>query len=307
MSGPGVGNRVSAMKRLQAFAARTLSPATGVLLFMQATLVVTGGAVRLTGSGLGCPTWPECTPGSYLPVTSQIEGQLHSWIEFGNRLLTFVLVFAALITLIAVLLAGRTDLSLLAAGQVFGIFGQGVLGGITVLTNLNPISVASHYLLSAILVAAATSLYSRRHKPAIKKFSERGSDIFSRAHVALSASVLVLGTIVTGAGPHAGDIDAPRLQIPIQSAALAHGIAVALLLVLTLAFYLTKGTSDLTKKRLAIFTLLSLAQGAIGFIQYIQGVPELLVAAHLLGSILVWIGAWRIWLSVQREEMVTVV
>lgn len=287
--------------------ARLLSPATGILLFMQATLVVTGGAVRLTGSGLGCPTWPECTPGSYLPLDSQIERQLHAWIEFGNRLLTFVLVAAALLTLIAVLRSGRRDLRLLAVGQVLGIFGQGVLGGITVLTNLNPISVASHYLLSAILIAAATSLYSRRHKPAIKKLSARQPDIFSRVHVALSALVLILGTIITGAGPHAGDIDAPRLQIPIQNAAFMHGIAVVLLLVITLAFYLSYQTSAHTKKLLAIFGMLSLAQGAIGFIQYIQGVPELLVAAHLVGSILVWIGAWRIWLSVQREEVVTVI
>ena len=291
------------MWKSRADAARLLSPATGFLLFMQVTLVATGGAVRLTGSGLGCPTWPECTPGSYVPLDSQIERQLHSWIEFGNRLLTFVLVIAALITLIAVLRTGRRDLRLLAVGQVLGIFGQGVLGGITVLTNLNPISVASHYLLSAILIAAATSLYSRRYKPAIKKFSARQSDIFSRAHVALSALVLVLGTILTGAGPHAGDIDAPRLQIPIQSAAIMHGIAVILLLVITLAFYLSEQTSAHTKKLLAIFAMLSLAQGAIGFIQYIQGVPELLVATHLVGSTLVWIGAWRVWLSVQREEM----
>lgn len=306
MGGPAVGNRLSSMKRLPAFGARILSPATGVLLFMQATLVVTGGAVRLTGSGLGCPTWPECTPGSYLPVAAQVEGQLHSWIEFGNRLLTFVLVFAALTTLVAVLSAGRKDLTRLALGQVLGIFGQGVLGGITVLTNLNPISVAGHFLLSTILIAAATSLFSSRHKPSIKKQSTLGTNILSHAHVALTATVIILGTVVTGAGPHAGDIDAPRLHIRIQSAALMHGIAVVLLLVITLAFYLANRTSDLTKKRLAIFALLCLAQGAIGFIQYIQGVPELLVGAHLTGSVLVWITAWRVWLSVQREEMVTV-
>ena len=301
-----MGNRVSAMSRSVAIAERILSPATGFLLFMQATLILTGGAVRLTGSGLGCPTWPECTPGSYFPLASQVEGQLHSWIEFGNRLLTFVLVITAFITLSAVLRSGRKDLRLLAAGQVLGIFGQGILGGITVLTNLNPLSVASHYLLSAILVAAATSLYSRRHKPAIRKFSARQPDIYSRAHITLTALVLILGTLVTGAGPHAGDIDAPRLQIPIQGATFIHGLAVALLLLLTLAFYLAKGTTELTRRRLIIFALLSLAQGVIGIIQYIQGVPELLVAVHLAGSILVWIGAWRIWLSVQREEMVTV-
>lgn len=292
-----------AMSKSVNLANRILSPATAILLFLQAALVVTGGAVRLTGSGLGCPTWPECTPGSYTPVAGQAEGQLHAWIEFGNRLLTFILVLAALVTLIAVLRSGRRDLRVLAFGQFLGIFGQGVLGGITVLTNLNPISVASHYLLSTILIAAATSLFTRRHRAAVKKFSPLQPDVFSRLHVVLSALVVILGTIVTGAGPHAGDIDAPRLHIRIQSAALLHGISVALLIALTLAFFLAKQTSEQTRKLLAIFALLTIAQGAIGLIQYVQGVPELLVASHLLGSTLVWIAAWKVWLSVQREEM----
>jgi cytochrome c oxidase assembly protein subunit 15 len=292
-----------AMSKSGALAKRILSPATAILLFLQAALVVTGGAVRLTGSGLGCPTWPECTPGSYIPVAGQVEGQLHAWIEFGNRLLTFILVLAALVTLVAVLRSGRKDLRILAVGQFLGIFGQGVLGGITVLTNLNPISVASHYLLSTILMAAATSLFTRRHRPAVKKISPLQPDVFSRLHITLSALVIILGTIVTGAGPHAGDIDAPRLHIRIQSAALLHGIAVAVLIALTLAFFLAQQTSEQTRKLLAIFALLTIAQGAIGLIQYIQGVPELLVASHLAGSTLVWIAAWKIWLSVQREEM----
>ena len=138
------------MSRTVRLATRVLAPASGLLLFLQAALVVTGGAVRLTGSGLGCPTWPECTPGSYTPVPHQAEGQLHAWIEFGNRLLTFVLVFASIAVLIAVLRAGRKDLRGLAVGQFLGIFGQGVLGGITVLTDLNPIPVAGHLLLSII-------------------------------------------------------------------------------------------------------------------------------------------------------------
>ena len=292
-----------AMSKSRTLARRILSPATAILLFLQAALVVTGGAVRLTGSGLGCPTWPECTPGSYTPVAGQVEGQLHAWIEFGNRLLTFVLVLAALVTLIAVLRSGRKDLRILAVGQFLGIFGQGVLGGITVLTNLNPISVASHYLLSTILIAAATSLFTRRHRPAVKKSSPLQPDVFSRIHITLSALVIVLGTIVTGAGPHAGDIDAPRLHIRIQSAALLHGVAVAILIAITLAFFLAKQTSEQTRKLLAIFALLTISQGAIGWIQYIQGVPELLVASHLAGSTLVWIAAWKVWLSVQREEM----
>ncbi len=284
-------------------AARFLSPLSLALLVSQAAIVVTGGAVRLTGSGLGCPTWPECTPGSYVPIKNQAEGVLHSWIEFANRLLTFVLVAIAIATLVAVLKAGRKDLRLLALGQFLGIFGQGVLGGITVLTNLNPIAVASHYLLSIILIAAATSLHSRRKAPAVKTKIRGNINNYSKIHVMWSVIVLVLGTVVTGAGPHAGDINAPRLHIRIQDAAILHGFAVVILIAVSILFYLRKDISALTKKRLAIFLLISLAQGGIGYIQYLQGVPELLVGTHLLGSTLVWIAAWQIWLSIQRTEM----
>lgn len=283
--------------------ARALSPLTLALLISQAALVVTGGAVRLTGSGLGCPTWPECTAGSYVPIKNQAEGTVHSWIEFTNRLLTFVLVLVALATLVAVLKAGRKDLRLLALGQFLGIFGQGVLGGITVLTHLNPISVASHFLLSIVLIAAATSLYSRRKSPAGITSVAGTLNIYSRLHVFLTAAVVVLGTVVTGAGPHAGDINAPRLHIKIQEAAMFHGVAVLTLIALTIIFYFNHLTSPLTKKRLLIFLVIALSQGLIGYVQYLQGVPQLLVATHLLGSTLVWIAAWQILLSVQRKEM----
>lgn len=291
------------MSRSADFARRALSPASAFLLFSQSAIVVTGGAVRLTSSGLGCPTWPECVPGSYTPVPNQAEGQLHAWIEFGNRLLTFILVLSALITLIAVLRSGRRDLRILAVGQFLGIFAQGVLGGVTVLTNLNPFAVASHYLLSTILIAASVSLYTRRHIPCIKKSSHRQSDLFSRWHVVGAFIVVVLGTILTGAGPHAGDVDAPRIDLRIQTAALMHGLAVILLLLITVAFFRADKTGHETKELLVKFFLISIAQGGIGFIQYLQGVPELLVALHLVGAVLVWIGAWKIWLSVQRQEM----
>jgi cytochrome c oxidase assembly protein subunit 15 len=214
-------------------------------------------------------------------------------------LLTFVLVAFALATLITVLRAGRKDLRILAAGQFLGIFGQGVLGGITVLTHLNPISVASHFLLSTILIAAATSLHSRRKAPAVKSGVRGTLNSFSKTHIMWASIVIVLGTVVTGAGPHAGDINAPRLKIRIQDAAMFHGGSVAILLLFTIAFYLRKDISASTKKRLVIFLAVSLAQGGIGYIQYLQGVPELLVGMHLIGTTLVWIAAWRIWLSVQ--------
>jgi len=290
------------MSRTVRLATRVLAPASGLLLFLQAALVVTGGAVRLTGSGLGCPTWPECTPGSYTPVPHQAEGQLHAWIEFGNRLLTFVLVFASIAVLIAVLRAGRKDLRGLALGQFLGIFGQGVLGGITVLTDLNPIPVAGHLLLSIILIAGATSLHSRRHAPVSFVKATSLTSKISITHIATSFLVIVLGTLVTGSGPHAGDLQAKRFGFDIRTVAWIHADAVIFLLGITVAFYVAQGTSDRTKRAIKVFAVIALAQGAIGYVQYFTGIPEVLVAAHLLGATLVWIASWRIRLSVITQN-----
>ena len=290
------------MSKASDLATRVLAPATGLLLFLQAALVVTGGAVRLTGSGLGCPTWPECTPGSYTPVPHQAEPQLNVWIEFGNRLLTFVLVIASIAVIISVLKSKRKDLRGLAIGQFLGIFGQGILGGITVLTDLNPIPVAGHLLLSIILIAGATSLYSRRSAPAVFVKAESLTSKISKAHIAISFLVIVLGTIVTGSGPHAGDAQAKRFGFDIRTVAWMHADVVIFLLGLTLAFYVAQGTNAKTKKAISTFTVIALAQGAIGYIQYFTGIPEILVAAHLLGATLVWIAAWRIRLSVITQN-----
>lgn len=273
----------------------------GLLLALQSALVVTGGAVRLTGSGLGCPTWPECTPGSYTPVPHQAEGQLHAWIEFGNRLLTFALVAASLAVLAHVLITKRKDLRLLAVGQLLGILGQGVLGGITVLTDLHPLPVAGHLLLSIILIAGAASLYSRRNSRTLKRENlETLTKQISLAHIALSFIVIVLGTLVTGSGPHAGDEKARRFGFDIRTMAWLHADVVIALFGLTAAFYiLIRHDKELSRKT-AIFTVIALAQGAIGYIQYFTGIPEILVAAHLLGATLVWIAAWRIRISVTR-------
>ena len=290
------------MSKGESVARRALSPLTSLLLFLQAALVVTGGAVRLTGSGLGCPTWPQCTPGSYTPIPHQAEGQLHAWIEFGNRLLTFALFFAAIATIIAVYRSHRRDLRFLAITQLLGILAQGVLGGITVLTKLNPLAVASHFILSIFLIAAATSLQSRRKNPHVRTSSSHVSiSQYSIVHIFLAFVVIVVGTLVTGSGPHAGDIQAPRLRFNIQHIAYLHGGVVAVVLLITIAFYLHHDHRYETKRWLAIFFILALAQGAIGYIQYIKGVPELLVGTHLLGSSLVWIAAWRVRLSVVRK------
>jgi len=290
------------MSKASDLATRVLAPATGLLLFLQAALVVTGGAVRLTGSGLGCPTWPECTPGSYTPVPHQAEPQLNVWIEFGNRLLTFVLVIASAAVIIAVLKSKRKDLRVLAVGQFLGIFGQGILGGITVLTDLNPIPVAGHLLLSIILIAGATSLYSRRYTPVVFVKSASLTSKISWLHIVTSFVVIILGTIVTGSGPHAGDAQAKRFDFDIRTVAWLHADVVIFLLGVTFAFYVAQGTSDHSKKAIKIFAIIALAQGGIGYVQYFTGIPEILVAAHLLGATLVWIAAWRIRLSVITQN-----
>lgn len=290
------------MSAAKALATRVLAPATGFLLFLQAALVVTGGAVRLTGSGLGCPTWPECTPGSYTPVPHQAEEALHVWIEFANRLLTFVLVIAAVVVLAAVLRTGRKDLRGLALGQFLGIFGQGVLGGITVLTDLHPLPVAGHLILSIILIAGATSLRAQRFAPRVAETPASLTKKIASVHVITSFAVIVLGTLVTGSGPHAGDEKARRFGFDIQTVAWIHADVVIFLLGTTFAFFVATGTSVATKRRLKIFTVIALAQGAIGYIQYFTGIPEVLVAAHLLGATLVWIAAWRVWLSVTTRK-----
>jgi cytochrome c oxidase assembly protein subunit 15 len=274
-----------------------------LLLILQAALVVTGGAVRLTGSGLGCPTWPECTPGSYTPVPKQAEGQLHAWIEFGNRLLTFLLLLVALIALVIAVrvsksVANKSAIRSLALGQVLGIFGQGILGGITVLTDLNPIPVAAHLLLSMLLISGAASL-----RFAIVGIQTQKSDTIQttliRAQVFVTAGVLILGTIVTGSGPHAGDEKTKRFSFDPQTVSVLHADFVIILSVITIIVWLlTKNLKGVIYRRNNILLLIIFLQGIIGYVQYFTGLPELLVGFHLLGSTLTWIAVWSLFKSV---------
>ena len=286
---------------LQARASRVLSPASGFLLFAQAAIVVTGGAVRLTGAGLGCPPWPEGTPGSYTPKPYQVEEQVKVWIEFGNRLLTFVLVLAAITVLVSVLAAGRKDLRGLALGQVLGILGQGILGGITVLTGLHPATVAAHFLLSIVLIAGATSLRAQRFASLEKQDAAPLVKKIATAHIAVSFLVLFLGTLVTGSGPHAGDATAARFPFDLRTMAWLHADSVIALFGITFGFFVVHGVSAHTKKRLKIFVAIALSQGLIGYVQWYLDLPELIVGLHLVGSTLVWIAAWRVWLSVTKR------
>jgi len=275
-----------------------LSRVSGLLLFLQSALIVTGGAVRLTGSGLGCPTWPECTKGSYTPVAHQVEGPLHAWIEFGNRLLTFALVITAVATLIIVIRKARKDLRLLAIGQVLGIFAQGVLGGITVLTKLNPIPVAGHFLLSIALVTGAARIYAHRAAPEVAATPPSGIiNPLRKIHLLLTLLVIILGTIVTGSGPHAGDIQARRFGFDPRLVSWIHADTVIALLGLTLALYVATLQNKAINGAVKRFGVVALAQGAIGYVQYFTKLPILLVGAHLLGATLVWIYAFRIHLA----------
>ncbi|WP_370039367.1 heme A synthase [Nocardioides sp.] len=245
-------------------------------------IVVTGGAVRLTGSGLGCPTWPRCTEDDFTP-----HGALdfHSAIEFGNRLLTFVLVAVAVLTFVAAVRTGRRHLVGLAAVLAAGIPLQAVIGGITVLTDLNPWIVSLHLLLSMALVGLSVRFLQvlDRPTPAV------GGPATTLAWIVLAAAwvVLYLGTVVTGSGPHAGDADSPRNGLdPLQWSQL-HADAVFLYLGLTIGLLLCLMAvrADRAAVRVVVWLLVAqLAQGVIGFVQYFNDLPELLVGLHMLGA-----------------------
>jgi cytochrome c oxidase assembly protein subunit 15 len=225
-----------------------------------------------------------------------VEGPLHAWIEFGNRLLTFALFFAALATIAYVLKLRRRELFLLSLFQLLGILGQGVLGGITVLTDLNPYAVASHFILSIFLIAGASLLRARAIN-APRYHLQRIPTLTARALVILTFLVITVGTIVTGSGPHAGDIKAPRTGLDPRTISILHADMVIALIFLTIGLLiaLRLGESGETQatitRRTSIFLGVVLAQGLIGYVQYFTGLPELIVAAHLIGATLVWLAA----------------
>ena len=282
-------------------------------LVANVAIVITGGAVRLSESGLGCPTWPDCVEGSLVPTSSQIEG-IHKVIEFGNRLLTFVIAIIAIAAIVAAFRdhrrrrrAGTTTrpvLVWLSAGTLIGIFGQAVLGGITVLTGLNPVTVAAHFLLSMALIASSYLLWVRgREAGDHPVFITVRSEIRKAcwALVAAAVVVLILGTVVTGTGPHSGDAHTPtRFGFDWRTVSWLHADSVLVFLGLTVAIALALRVTDApARANRAIVTLLavSLAQGVLGYAQYFLKVPELLVALHMLGACLVWIATLSVLVS----------
>jgi cytochrome c oxidase assembly protein subunit 15 len=263
-------------------------------LIGQTVLVVTGGAVRLTASGLGCPTWPRCTSNS---LVNTPEMGVHGIIEFGNRLLTFALAAVAVAMLVYLwnLRRERRDLFLLALGLLASIPAQAVIGGVTVLTQLNPWVVGLHFLVSMALVVLATLLVNRAYGRTGKARTRPLQALPGTARpvltaVALFSAVAVcLGVVVTGAGPHAGDANAPRNNLDWDLFSHVHAVPAYLVTAGSLfcVFLVLRGRIT-GPFRTAVFQLLGVTvlQAVIGFTQYYNGIPALLVAAHMLGAAL---------------------
>ncbi|TCB98065.1 heme A synthase [Micromonospora zingiberis] len=273
-----------------------------------AAIVVTGGAVRLTASGLGCPTWPRCTDESY---TTTAEMGIHGVIEFGNRLLTFVLVLIAGATLLAALAHRRRRPGAvgLALAVVLGIVAQAVIGGITVRTQLHPSIVGIHFVVSMLLLLVAYALWRRVREPAGPKVTlvPPALRALTWTTVVASAAVIVVGVAVTGSGPHAGDADAIRNGLDPQTISQVHADLVFLLVGLTVGLWLALralGAPAAAVRAARTLLLVELAQGVIGFVQYFTNLPVLLVGAHMLGSCLVWLATLSVLWSIRERRPV---
>jgi len=288
---------------------RWLSPILLANLVAEVAIVVTGGLVRVTGSGLGCPTWPECVDGSITPTIEQAEG-IHKWIEFGNRTLTGVLGLLAVATIVAVWRwAPRRAMKVAAVTVFVGVLVQAVLGGITVLLGLHPATVAAHFLVSMGLVAAASYLWFARHEtgaapvPLVPPIVTR----LAWATTAVGGVVLFLGTLVTGSGPHSGDADEPaRLGFDPRTSSWLHADVVMLFVGLVVATWLTARLTSKDADRApgrAWFAVLavSLAQGVVGYVQYFTNLPEALVIAHMLGATLLVVALTNGILALRRR------
>ncbi|WP_375475984.1 heme A synthase [uncultured Jatrophihabitans sp.] len=274
-------------------------------------IVVTGGAVRLSDSGLGCPTWPSCTNGSLTPTH---QYAIHGVIEFTNRQLTFVLTIIAVATWLAAMALRRERP--LATAAALGVPAQAVLGGLTVLTHLNPWLVALHFLLSMSIIAVTFVLWRRvagaaELMPApVRVQVPTGAVLLARLTVLVTATALAIGTVVTGSGPHAGDRaddgTVHRTGLNVASMAQLHADSVMVLIGLTvglLALVTALRADSSIRQAAAVLLGVELGQAVIGYTQYFLHVPPLLVGLHMLGASLVWIAALNVLFRVQRSAL----
>lgn len=277
-----------------------------VALAMLCIIVVTGSAVRLTGSGLGCSDWPRCNAEKFIDVSST-----HGAIEQVNRLFTGLVAAAVVAAVLAARVREprRRDLVLLAWGLVAGVLAQVVLGGIVVLTGLHPVANQGHFVLSMILVANAVILVRRSQQEPGPQHSvvEARDERFIRALFVMGSLTILTGTVVTGAGPHAGDENAPRFDLAITTVARVHGVTVmaTLVLCLVLALRFRRATKEVKTVQSALETVLAVGalQATVGYVQYFSDVPALLVGVHIAGATAFFISLTNLVLSA-REPMV---
>ncbi|MFI6010622.1 heme A synthase [Streptomyces sp. NPDC051243] len=290
---------------------RTVQRAALAALVMSVIIVVTGGAVRLTGSGLGCPTWPKCTDDS---LTATSEMGLHGAIEFGNRMLTYVLCAAVGWAIIAARSEKpyRRSLTRLGWAQFWIVMSNAVLGGIVVLVGLNPYTVAAHFVATSALIAVATVMWQRAREGDAAPRPLVGKAVQQLVWFLVAASVLLIlvGTVVTGAGPHAGDSsEVERMPVNWENVTKLHAVLAWIVVTLTFALWFVLKAVDAPKgplNRTRDLFLILLAQGGIGYVQYFTDLPELLVGLHMFGSALVWIATLRVLLALRERPEVAV-
>jgi cytochrome c oxidase assembly protein subunit 15 len=287
---------------------RTVQRAALAALVMSVFIVVTGGAVRLTGSGLGCPTWPKCTDDS---LTATSEMGLHGAIEFGNRMLTYVLCAAVGWAIIAARSTKpyRRGLTRLGWVQFWIVMSNAVLGGIVVLVGLNPYTVAAHFVATSALIAVATVMWQRTREGDTAPRPLIGKAVQQLVWVLVGASVLLIlvGTVVTGAGPHAGDSsEVERMPVDWENVTKLHAVLAWIVVTLTFALWFVLKAVDAPKNPLnrtrGLFLIL-LAQGVIGYVQYFTDLPEILVGLHMFGSAVTWIAVLRVLLSLRERPL----
>lgn len=261
-------------------------------IIVQSGIIITGAIVRVTGSGLGCPTWPDCVEGSLAPTADQAE-DWHKWVEFGNRLLTFVVGLVALVVIIGALrYLKQRRLRLLAAAPLLGTVAQALLGGVTVLTGLHPLTVMAHFLLSIIIVGLSVRLWFVSSDPI--RTDDRLLTTFSYILPMVTFLLVAAGTLVTGSGPHSGDADIThRLPFDLKTVAWFHADILWLFLGLLITLWIVAKASRHTLTTdavcwLSVVSVITMIQGLIGYIQFFTALPEILVILHVIGAVLVW-------------------
>ena len=305
-------------RRLQGLKPATYRRICAFALAALVFIIITGGAVRLTGSGLGCSDWPTCEDNQ---LVADLE--YHAMVEFVNRVITGLVSAAVALAVLGALLRRprRRDLIVLALGLVAGVAGQVVLGGLVVWYHLSPWLVIGHFLLSMVLVANAVVLHHRAGWTETDGVAATGPAsglraaprlplFMTRLLVVLTTLAIGSGTLLTGAGPHGGDPDVERLQLDIPTLAQLHGGAMVLCAVLALLIWALAERGSLRPRRrpwrregyaapARLVVVVLAAQAAVGYLQYFTGVPPLLVGIHIAGAAALWTGVLRLHLAVR--------